>query len=248
MSFTHSFTDVTPYARFDNVPWTLAVVEESANETGPWTEIQTVPITADPTPDTPNPINLTVTQASLEEGWFRFSFDTSPSNPSPPTDPVHSPVAAPIPDAGGHYTNPTALRAELGLEVAELPDEEAWPLIVDAEDLIDEELGARLVDQTTGRKVVQDQVQAWQWDKLGRATAKLAAALRASPELAVGQRWQRVRGPDFETEGPLGPTHGPTVGAILSQTGLRRLTTSMARGRARYRLGYPSNADPVYND
>lgn len=89
---THSFEYTTPPARFDAIPWTRVLVEQAAPETpSVWTEIDDQAIAVDLTPATPNPISLTVTTATLERAFFRFRFDTTPSNPSTYSPAVLSP-------------------------------------------------------------------------------------------------------------------------------------------------------------
>lgn len=146
--------------------------------------------------------------------------------------------------AAGRYTSPTDLRAELGVSSTVLDDAAATKLIVDAEDLIDELLGVRVVDETTGRKVVQSEVDGWRWTKLSRATVKLAARLHKEPGL-TGRLWRSVSGPDFSFSGPLSGTEfGPLVEALLNQSGLRRLTTIAGPGRDRPPwFGFAYNAD-----
>ena len=130
------------------------------------------------------------------------------------------------------YTDADMVRSLLGVSEASLSDERAAVLIADAEDLIDEALGARPVDPDTGRKVVEADVETWQWAKLGRATAKLAAQIYSDPTVATGQRWRRQKGPDFEVEDPIGPGQGLLGGlpvqTLLNQSGLARLTTSVS--------------------
>lgn len=130
------------------------------------------------------------------------------------------------------YTDADMVRSLLGVSEASLSDERAAVLIADAEDLIDEALGARPVDPDTGRKVVEADVETWQWAKLGRATAKLAAQIYSDPTVATGQRWRRQKGPDFEVEDPIGPgtsaLGGLPVQTLLNQSGLARLTTTLS--------------------
>lgn len=93
MAFTHSFQAVTPFARYDGVSWTRALVEESANGSSGWSQIATPTIPTDPTPDTANPVNITVTTAALAAGYYRFRFDTGASSAtSPYTGSVYSPA------------------------------------------------------------------------------------------------------------------------------------------------------------
>lgn len=158
----------------------------------------------------------------------------------------------PLPDHPGanepYYCTIEQVRDALGVDRVALSDAAALDLILTAEDLIDQELGARYIDHDSGRRVAERYVRPWQWSKLTRATIKLATLVYAKPDLALGLAWTRVKGPDFEFEGPLGKTTGAQVTALLDQSGLRRLTVSTRRGFSRWRLGYPSNADPVYDD
>lgn len=124
------------------------------------------------------------------------------------------------------YTTPEAVRSLLNVNSIVLSDERAGVLIDDASDLIDEALGARPVDPDTGRKVVEADVESWQWVKLGKACAKLAAQIYRDPAVASGHRWRRQKGPDFEVEDPIGPGQGLLGGlpvqTLLNQSGLRR--------------------------
>lgn len=91
MSYIHSFTQVTPPARYDGVAWTAALAQEAASSEGPYTLRQTVTLPVDATPSTPNPVDITVTAATLPDGWFRFVFRDAGGNQSGPTLPVRSP-------------------------------------------------------------------------------------------------------------------------------------------------------------
>lgn len=128
------------------------------------------------------------------------------------------------------YATVQELRDEIVLTDDQLTDQEAKRIILDAEDYIDDELGLWTPNETTGRKIVQADVEAWQWAKLRRATVKLAAALHGNPKLTA-QRFRRQKGPDFEVDGPMGSPLPTTVISLLDQSGLRRLTTSLD-GRA----------------
>lgn len=91
MSFTHSFRATFPPARFDAVPWTRVRIEESADGLTGWTQIDEQALTPDPTPATPNAVNVTVTTAQFAAAWFRFRFDVTPSSPSTYTAAIRSP-------------------------------------------------------------------------------------------------------------------------------------------------------------
>jgi hypothetical protein len=85
-----TFTDYTPVPRFDGIPWTTVMIEESDSEGGPWTLIDTqnlTPVDSDPT----NPMsrNITTDNATLAVGvgWYIVSFGDVNNNvqDTPPT-------------------------------------------------------------------------------------------------------------------------------------------------------------------
>lgn len=88
--FVHSFSGVTPPARFDGTPWTSVLVYQSATATT-GALVQTLSIPVDATPDTPNPVNLTVTLAPFEVGYFVFRFRDASLTLSPASAPILSP-------------------------------------------------------------------------------------------------------------------------------------------------------------
>lgn len=122
-----------------------------------------------------------------------------------------------------YYTTATALRSYLGVNSTTLPDARALVLIESAEDAIDQMLGAWPVDETTGRRIVQSDIEAWQWSKLGRATMLLAAQLYSKPDALQGPRYRKESGPDFAVEDPLTGPVPSTVMTVLDASGLRRL-------------------------
>lgn len=92
MPFTHSFAAIRPPARYDEptVAWSHIGIEEGATAQGPWTQIEERPIVADPTPNSPNPIDLTV-MSSVEDGWYRFRFRDASNVFSEYSVPVQNP-------------------------------------------------------------------------------------------------------------------------------------------------------------
>lgn len=143
-----------------------------------------------------------------------------------------------------YYCTADQLRTELGVSSTVLPDAAATVLIQSAEDLIDRLLGAGMYwpDETTGRKIRQADVEAWQWAKLTRATVLLAARLYTQPDLLADTGADRVKGPDFEISGQRGGAtgrlFGTTVLAVLDDSGLRQLAARAAPGRRRIRPGF----------
>jgi hypothetical protein len=76
-----SFTDYTPVPRFDNVPWSNVLIDESDSEFGVWTLIDTQtldPLDADPSD--PMPRSFTTVNATLDNGWYKVSFADAYNN------------------------------------------------------------------------------------------------------------------------------------------------------------------------
>ena len=130
-----------------------------------------------------------------------------------------------------YYCTATELRTYLDVTSGTLSDEAAIVLIEDAEDWIDTLLGGWPVDETTGRKILQADVLAWQWTKLGRATVKTAGAVYHYPTLLTVRRYRREKGPDFEVEDPLGGGALTPAIVLLNASGLRRLAGRAVAGR-----------------
>ncbi len=126
------------------------------------------------------------------------------------------------------YATATALRSALGVNSTTLPDARAEALILEAEDFTDALLGAWPIDATTGRKIVQADVEAWQWAKLNRAVLLLAGELYSNADVLRRPRYRREKGPDFEFEDPLVGCVLARYLNVLDDSGLRRMY-----GRAR---------------
>lgn len=132
-----------------------------------------------------------------------------------------------------YYTTPEALRAALDiLDPEVLPDEEATTLIETAEDLVDDDLGNRPVDETTGRRVVLADEAPWRLDKLSKATIEVAKVLYEDPGVERRQRHSSVSG-DVATSGPYGSPFGQRYVSLLSASGLRVRFARMGRRRGR---------------
>ena len=70
-----TFEEYRPVPRYDGLPWTSLRIEESLLEAGPWTEIDTQPLSpADSDPANPQERNFTTEEATLDEGWYRVTF------------------------------------------------------------------------------------------------------------------------------------------------------------------------------
>lgn len=85
----------------------------------------------------------------------------------------------------------------------DLPDPKAEALLEAASDQVDGMLGARAINADTGRRVTESQVYPWQYARIKSATIKIASTLFSNPEILTEQQFDRVKGPDFETQGPI---------------------------------------------
>lgn len=234
MSTVQSFSAVTPPPRYDSVPWATVEILEAAVDAGPFALIDTQAIAVDPSPESPNSVPVTTSFATLEIGWYRFRFVDGFGNVSTYTDPVVAPAGA----LSALYCTPSDVRDELDATFATLSDTTAFRLIVSSCDLIDRILGAGWwADETSGRKVAEDDVEPWQWAKLRRATTLLAVRLHNDPTLTTSLGATTVKGPDFEITGPHGGAaarlFGTEVLAILDDSGLRQLAGRARAGRHR---------------
>lgn len=128
-----------------------------------------------------------------------------------------------------YYATAEALRKKLSVTAEILPDSEAIEIIEEAEDLIDERLGVRPVDEDTGRKVVPAEETEWRVAKLAKATVEVAVVLYRDPDAARRQRHRSESG-EVSTSGPYGPAYGQRAAALLQQSGLAR-PWAMAGGR-----------------
>jgi hypothetical protein len=93
--FSHSFEGTSPPPRFDGVPYTRVLVEQSADGITAWTQIADQAIAEDATPESPDPVDITV-DTDVERAWFRFRFQTAAGAFSRYSTAVLSPSANPL--------------------------------------------------------------------------------------------------------------------------------------------------------
>lgn len=89
-----SFTELTPPARYNDLPWIAVRVEESSRRDGGWELVETVALAAEATPATPADVSLTVI-GMLEQGFYRTVWIDADDNETA-TDPVPWPKVADI--------------------------------------------------------------------------------------------------------------------------------------------------------
>lgn len=76
MTYVVSLQNLYPPARYDGVPWLRALIEEAAAADGPYTVIDTLPLSpADPDPSVPLARSFTTENAALAGGWYRVTFE-----------------------------------------------------------------------------------------------------------------------------------------------------------------------------
>ena len=171
-------------------------------------------------------VTTSVTETPSGSGIYRVSVTW------PTTEIIVSYSRPDVPATDGPaYSTPTAVRAVLGVNSTTLPDATADALIVQAEDWIDSMLGSWYPDESTGRKILQADVLAWQWGKLTRAAALVAAALYSTPTLLTAAQYRKQAGPDFSVEDPQGGGALAPALTLLNASGLRRLTGRAVAGR-----------------
>lgn len=86
-----SFTDYVPAARFDAVPWAHVKVEEGTTSAGPWVTLSTInlsPLDADPS--NPQERDITVTNGTAPDLWYRLTFSDASGNTGQPSAPVQN--------------------------------------------------------------------------------------------------------------------------------------------------------------
>lgn len=118
-----------------------------------------------------------------------------------------------------YYATADELRSKLSMTAEIVPDEDAIELIEEAEDVIDDALGNRQVDEDTGRKVVTAEEDAWRVAKLAKATLEVATVIFNDPDVLRRQRHRSVSG-DVATSGPYGPAFGQRAASLLAASGL----------------------------
>lgn len=100
MSEVVSFENYLPPARFDDVPWEQAQIDESDAFDGTWTTIDTITFDVpDPDPADPAERSFTTPNGSDVDLWYRVTFLDGNGGMSTPTTPVQNTTAGSTPYA-----------------------------------------------------------------------------------------------------------------------------------------------------
>jgi hypothetical protein len=99
-TFVVTLANFFPGVRIDGNPWTTAIIEEGALETGPFAAIDTQALTpVDANPEAPQARSFTTTHATREAGWYRIRFGDAAGH-SQVTGAIYSPVQGQLTGAG----------------------------------------------------------------------------------------------------------------------------------------------------
>lgn len=137
---------VTPIARYDDLPWAQARIEESATQDGSYTEVETLdldPVDADPTQ--PAARNLTTELAGDGELWYRVVFVDENGDESAPTSPVFNGTP------GNLYVTVDELKTLLSMANETYADEALTVAVEAARDAVDGYSGTRFYPTTETR-------------------------------------------------------------------------------------------------
>lgn len=92
MTYVITFSDYTPTPRMDGNPWTSALIMESQNQDGPWTQIDSIVFTdPDTDPTQPKTRSFTTDNATLASGWYQIIFEDA-ANHQLTTEPIQNVV------------------------------------------------------------------------------------------------------------------------------------------------------------
>lgn len=90
-----SFENYFPPARYDDTPWTEAVINEGSTSAGPWTVIDTITFDVpDPDPSDPGPRSFTTPNGTAADLWYTVTFADDFSGVSTPTTPIQNAAGA----------------------------------------------------------------------------------------------------------------------------------------------------------
>jgi hypothetical protein len=100
-----TFVNFLPPPRYDNLPFTSVVIEESVDKLDPWTQIDTLPlIPVDTDPSRPQLRNFTTEKGTALNYWYRITFRDETGDESPPTLPIQNTGAVAPSDTYGTVT------------------------------------------------------------------------------------------------------------------------------------------------
>ena len=106
-----TFDDFRPPARFDAIPWTAVQIEESADGTTAWTQIDYITLTPlDTDPSVPMLRSFTTENGTAPDLWYRVLFQDATSDVSQATTPIQNEGVESVPPIGAYSTTDELFR------------------------------------------------------------------------------------------------------------------------------------------
>ncbi len=136
MSVVVSLEDFRPSPRYDDEPWTDAQIYEGTASTGPWTLLETLPLTpVDPDPENPSYRNFTTDLGTADELWYYIVFVDADMSTGQPTTPIQN-----VPDDRPVYASVSELAQLLRVSASQRHNS-LMRVLKTAADEIDHEIG-----------------------------------------------------------------------------------------------------------
>lgn len=86
-----TFVNFRPPPRFDAIAWTGVLIEEAPANTGPWAQIDSLPLTpVDGDPGQPQLRAFTTEKGTALDYWYRVTFRDATGDVSQPTTPIQN--------------------------------------------------------------------------------------------------------------------------------------------------------------
>lgn len=128
MTVVVTLEDFRPSPRYDGEPWTDARIYEAPASTGPWTLLETLPLTpVDADPENPAYRNFTTDLGTADEQWYQIVFVDADASTGQPTFPIQN-----ILDDRGVFATVPELARILKIRQPTLEQESAMQRMINA--------------------------------------------------------------------------------------------------------------------
>src|SRR4029077_15251154 len=93
-----TFVNFRPPARYDNLPWTGVLIQESIDALDPWTQIDVLTLTpVDTDPTHPQLRNFTTEHGTALGYWYRVLFRDATADVTQPPTPIQNLAGSTVP-------------------------------------------------------------------------------------------------------------------------------------------------------
>jgi hypothetical protein len=158
MAYVVNFIGILPPPRYDENPWTKALVYECATEEGEFLLVDTIELASlpgglDTEPEEPKARDLTINNAALAEAWYIFIFEDAGKKESGKTVPIQNAVSVEssirpsLEDLGALLRVRTVVEGSAGVELGTF-NTKTRPTAAEAQYLIDQAVNQTIL--TTG--------------------------------------------------------------------------------------------------